>query len=178
VATLLEAARRLVAESPARRETLRLRFMGGNEGLDAAAIARAGLAPWPEIVETIPSRPHVESLAAMRRANLLVLLGHGGDADSQIYTGKIYEYLTSGRPVLGILDPGPAADLIDRSGHGAACRPGDVESALASIRAPLGAWEAGQGVPDFPLPAMAPAWERRTMARRAGELLDLLVSRR
>jgi glycosyltransferase involved in cell wall biosynthesis len=178
VATLLEAARRLVTESPARRETLRLRFMGGNEGLDAAAIARAGLAPWAEIVETIPSRPHVESLASMKRSNLLVLLGHGGDADSQIYTGKIYEYLTSGRPVLGILDPGPAADLIVRSGHGVACRPGDVDAVKAAIRIPLEAWERGQIAPDFPLPAMAPGWERRTMARRAGELLDFLVSRR
>ncbi|HET9951926.1 MAG TPA: glycosyltransferase [Candidatus Eisenbacteria bacterium] len=178
VATLLEAARRLVEESPARRETLRLRFMGGNEGLDAEAIARAGLAPWPGVVETVPSRPHLESLRAMKRANLLVLLGHGGDADSQIYTGKIYEYLTSGRPVLGILDPGPAADLLGRSGQGSACRPGDVEAVLAAIRAPLEAWERGQIPHDFPLPAMAPAWERRTMARRAGELLDLLVSRR
>jgi len=178
VTTLLEAARRLVEESPARRETLRLRFMGGNEGLGAEAIARAGLASWPGVVETIPSRPHVESLAAMKRANVLLLLGHGGDADSQIYTGKIYEYLTSGRPVLGILDAGPAADLIARSGHGTSCRPGDVDGVFNAISIPLEAWERGETSADFPLPAIAPAWERQTMARRAGELLDSLVSRR
>ena len=178
VATLLEAARRLLEESPGRRDTLRLRFMGGNEGLDAAAIARAGLSPWSDVVERIPSRPHLESMAAMRRADLLVLLGHGGDADSQIYTGKIYEYLTSGRPVLGILDPGPAADLIARSGHGTAYRPGDLDSVLSAIRTPLEAWEHGLDTTDFPLPAMAAAWERQTLAREAGDLLDLLVSSR
>lgn len=166
---LLSAVRRLVEESPARTETLRLRFMGGNEGLDAAAVERAGLTG---IVELMPSRPHLESMAAMKRANLLVLLGHGGEADSQLYTGKIYEYLTSGRPVLGVLDAGPARDLIERSGCGAVCRPGDVDTIAARIRSPLEAWERHEISQDLPLPAMAADWERQKMAREAAELLD------
>jgi glycosyltransferase involved in cell wall biosynthesis len=174
VATLLAAVRRLRDEAPARRATLRLRFMGGNEGLDAAAVAKAGL---EGNVEFVPSRPHLEALAAMKRAGALVLLGHGGDADSQIYTGKIYEYLTSGRPVIGVLDPGPASALLSESGHGVACRPGDVEGVVRAIRSPLEAWERGLEPNNLPLPAMAPAWERGTMARRAAELLDSLVSR-
>lgn len=169
VGDLLAAARRLVDESPARRETLRLRFMGGNEGLDDVAIARAGLA---DVVEVVPSRPHLESMAAMKRANLLVLLGHGGDADTQIYTGKIYEYLTSGRPVVGVLDDGPASDLIGRSGQGTACRPGDVDSLAQAIRSPLEEWERHETEADFPLPAIAAGWERQTMARQASELLE------
>lgn len=174
VGDLLAAAGRLIAESPARRETLRLRFMGGNEGLDDAAIARAGLAG---IVEIVPSRPHLEALAAMKRANLLVLLGHGGDADTQIYTGKIYEYLTSGRPVIGVLDEGPASDLLRRSGRGPACLPGDVDSLLNAIRVPLKAWEQYENQLDFPLPAIAEGWERQAMARQAAELLDRTQSR-
>jgi glycosyltransferase involved in cell wall biosynthesis len=175
VGALLAAARQLVEEVPTRRATLRLRFMGGNEGLDAATVERAGLGG---VVELIPSRSHLEALAAMKRAGALVLLGHGGDADSQLYTGKIYEYLTSGRPVIGILDPGPASDLIARSGQGISSPPGDADGVLNALRSPLEAWERGEGALGFPLPAIAGAWERRTMARRAAELLDSLVSRR
>lgn len=174
VGDLLAAARRLLDESPARRETLCLRFMGGSEGLDDAAVARAGLTG---VVEVVPSRPHLEALAAMKRANLLVLLGHGGDADTQLYTGKIYEYLTSGRPVVGVLDEGPASDLIGRSGRGTACRPGDVDSLSAAIRAPLVAWERHEIPPDFPLLAPAVEWERQRMARQAAELLERILPR-
>ncbi len=175
VGDLLAAVARLVEESPARRKTLRLRFMGGNEGLDAATVARKGLS---EVVDLLPSRPHLEAMAAMRRANLLVLLGHGGEADSQLYTGKIYEYLTSGTPLVGVLGPGPASDLISRAGGGRACLPGDVDGVCSAIRSPLEAWERHEKRQDLPLPAIAVEWERRTMARQAAELLDSVHSKR
>ena len=178
VATLLEAARRLLEEKPARRDTVRLRFMGGNEGLDDVALARAGLAHAPGIVEVVPSRPHLQALVAMKRADMLVLLGHGGAGDAQIYTGKIYEYLTSGRPILGILDPGPAADLLRASGTTSVCRPGDVDAVLNAIRHPLDAFEGGKTTPDVPLPAMAATWTRQAMAKDAAELLNSIVRAR
>src|SRR6185295_8134517 len=90
------------------------------------------------------SRPHLEALQAMRRAYALVLLGHGGKADSVLYTGKIYEYLTSGRPVLGILDSGPAADVILEAGAGAVVRPGEVASTAQAIEGLLRSFRAGQ----------------------------------
>jgi glycosyltransferase involved in cell wall biosynthesis len=143
--------------------------MGGNEGLDDRAIARAGL---QGVVELLPSRPHLEALAAMRRAGALVLLGHGGEADSLLYTGKIYEYLSSGRPVVGILDEGPAASLLQRSGRGFACRPGDVESVRAAILTHLEAWERGPNADFYPLPTIPPEWDRSSMAEKAATLLD------
>ncbi|HEU4333196.1 MAG TPA: glycosyltransferase [Candidatus Eisenbacteria bacterium] len=175
VGDLLEAARRLLAEKPSRRDTLRLRFMGGSEGLDARAVERAGLA---DIVELVPSRPHLEALAAMRRAGALVLLGHGGKADSLLYTGKIYEYLSSGRPVVAILDEGPAASLLRRSGRGVACRAGDAGSVQAAIGALLSAWEVGAAAPGSPPPPLAGELERADMAAKAADLLDGLLAGR
>lgn len=174
VGDLLQAARRLIEESPRRRETLRLRFLGGNEELDDGAIARAGLAG---VVEMSPSRPHLEALAAMQRAGVLVLLGHGGTADSVLYTGKIYEYITSGRPVVGVLDEGPAASLLRLSGRGVVARPGDVDSLVSAIRAPLEAWERSETSEFSPLPASAIEWERPRMAAKAAALLDRIAAR-
>jgi hypothetical protein len=121
------------------------------------------------------SRPHLEALAEMRRAQALLLLGHGGDADSLLYTGKIYEYLTSGRPVLGILGAGPAADLIRASSGGVVCGADDVGRAAETIGAWLTEWRRSGALPAAPLPAEAPSWERKAIAGRASKLLDGLV---
>jgi len=115
------------------------------------------------------------ALRAMRRAYALVLLGHGGEADSLLYTGKIYEYLTSGRPVLGILDSGPAADVILEAGAGAVVRPGDVALAAQAIEGFLRSFRAGQASEVRPPAALAAGWERKAMAGRAAAILGRLA---
>ncbi len=169
VRTLLEAARRLLAEDPSAAATLRLRFLGGHEDLGAAEIARLGLAG---VVELLDSVPHHAALAAMRRAGALALLGHGGAGDALIYTGKIYEYLSSARPVLAILDPGPARDLLLAAGVGPVLEPGDVDGAVAAIRAWLEAWGKGERAPARTAPGVLEGLTRQEIAARAAAILD------
>ena len=132
VRTLLDAARRLRDAEPSLAGGLRLVFLGGNEQIDRRDLVRAGTS---RLVEQRDSAPHLEALVAMRAADALVLLGHGGAGDALIYTGKIYEYLTSGRPVLAILDAGPARDLLRDAGAGPLpLAPGDVEGVASALR--------------------------------------------
>lgn len=172
VRTLLDALERVIEADPGAREQLRLRFLGGNEELRPEEWAKRGL---DGIVEVEPSRPHLEALQAMRRAHALVLLGHGGQADSLLYTGKIYEYLTSGRPILGVLDPGPAADLILRAGAGSVSRPGDVDSTARAIEDLLQSFRSGQDSAVRPPAALAAGWERKALAGQAAALLGRLT---
>ncbi|HTK70043.1 MAG TPA: glycosyltransferase [Candidatus Eisenbacteria bacterium] len=173
VRTLLDAVERVISADPSARDQLRLRFLGGNEELRPGEWSERGL---DGIVQAEPSRPHLEALQAMRRAYALVLLGHGGDADSLLYTGKIYEYLTSGRPILGVLDPGPAADLILEAGAGTVSRPGDEASTARAIENLLRSFREGQDSAVRPPAALAGGWERKAMAGRAAALLGRLVS--
>lgn len=170
--TLLAAVARVVASDPSAASELTIRFLGGNEEIapeEIQSLSSSG------VVEFQSSRPHLEALAEMRRAQALLLLGHGGDADSLLYTGKIYEYLTSGRPVLGILGAGPAADLIRASSGGVVCNADDAGRAAETIGAWLSEWRRSGALPSVPLPAAAPTWERQTIAGRASKLLDGLV---
>ena len=177
--TLLDAARRVIDADPDARGELRLRFLGGNEELAAEDWTRRGL---EGVVEIVPSRPHLEAMAAMRRAQALVLLGHGGDADGLLYTGKIYEYVTSRRPVIGIIDPGPAAALLASVGTGPVHASKDVGGAAASIAAYLAEWrrQGRTGPPSPPPPPgpLAAAWERRNLALQAAEMLENLAPNR
>lgn len=169
--TLLAAARRVIEADPSAAAAIRLRFLGGNEELLPEDFQDPAL---KGVVELAPSRPHLEALAAMRRAEALVLLGHGGEADSLLYTGKIYEYLTSGRPVLGILDPGPGADLIRASGAGPVCPARDEVAAAEAIGRWFSAWRRGGRLSDVPREPRAAAWERSAVAAQvAGLLFDL-----
>jgi len=129
--------------------SLRIRFLGGNEEFasDDPLLASLG-----DVVAMAPSRPHLEALAAMRRADALALLGHGGPADSLLYTGKIYEYATSGRPILAVVDEGPAAELLRAAGQRSVIPSNDAEKVALVLRDWVAAWRRGErvssGVPE------------------------------
>jgi len=171
--TLLDALRQVIDQDPAARDEIRLRFLGGNEELLPDEWESRGLGG---IVEILPSRPHLEALVAMRHASALVLLGHGGDADGLLYTGKIYEYATSGRPVLGIVDPGPGADLIQSAGIGAVTGARDPGAAARVLMGWIAAWRRGERLDTNPPAALRAGWERSRMAGKAADLLQDLVS--
>jgi glycosyltransferase involved in cell wall biosynthesis len=162
----------VVEADPTARANLRLRFLGGNEELRSEEWEERGLSG---IVEMEPSRPHLEALRAMRRAYALVLLGHGGEADSFLYTGKIYEYLTSGRPVLAILDPGPAADLVLAAGAGAVCRSADVACVAQTVESLLKSFREGKDGTVRPAASLAAGWERKVLAGQAAAILGHLT---
>lgn len=168
VRTLLAASRRVLESDPAAASALRLRFLGGNEELLPEESRDPAL---QGIVELSPSRPHLEALAAMRRADALVLLGHGGEADSLLYTGKIYEYLTSGRPVLGIVDPGPGADLLRDSGAGPVCSSHDVGAATEALARWISEWRRAGRLSPAAVKAEAASWERSAIAAQVAGLL-------
>ena len=173
VRTLLKAACLVMARDPGARGELRLRFIGGNEEIGPRERERYALG---EALEFLPSQPHIESLASMRGAGALLLLGHGGAADSLLYTGKLYEYLSSGRPVLAIVDEGPAAELVRSSGAGQVIRPGDVEGAAKALLDWLKAARAGEITPTRVPRILLDAWERRNLAAQASKILSEIAA--
>jgi glycosyltransferase involved in cell wall biosynthesis len=175
VRTLLGAARRVLEADPAARDDLRIRFVGGNEDLSTRERERYGLGA---VLELHPSQPHIDALVSMRRAGALLLLGHGGEADALLYTGKIYEYLSSGRPVLGIVDPGPGAALIRSSRAGAVIAPGDENGVAQAILAWLRAWRSGADLSTHLAEEPLAAWERSKMAVDAAKILSEMVPAR
>ena len=48
-------------------------------------------------------------------------------------TGKIFECLGVGRPILLLAPPGPASDLVEESGAGVGVNPSDVARAASTI---------------------------------------------
>ncbi len=89
----------------------------------------------PECTEFLPYLPHSEAVKLMLASSLLILIIPEHKSSATIITGKIYEYIGSGRPVLciGPCD-GDAAALTTGSGAGICAAPGDADAMLQFMR--------------------------------------------
>jgi glycosyltransferase involved in cell wall biosynthesis len=71
-------------------------------------------------VKHIGVLPHEGAIGLMRESDaLMVNLAYPADMRATpVVPAKIYEYLATGKPILGLLPPGDARDLVDKSGLG------------------------------------------------------------
>lgn len=125
-----------------------------------------------------PYVPHDEAVRHMRQSALLLLSINRVEGAGGITTGKVYEYVASGRPVLGIGPPGGnAADVLQRSGAGRVFDFDDADGIAAALEAHYEAWKAGSPKPGA-TPESAAPFSRRGQAEQLARHLDLLVARR
>ena len=122
--------------------------------------------------------PHHEAIRRMARSTLLLLVIEPFAHAEGMITSKLYEYLASGRPVLGVGPPdGDAAALLREHDAGTMVAWGDAERAAAVLRAHYEAWDAGT-------PRPGAAWDaiqvhnRRHQAQRLADVLDAAVDTR
>ena len=139
-AVLLEAARLLLDERPELAETVRFDFYGNCD-----ANSKRLLREFPrEGVVTFHGRvSRSASLAAMREADVLVLIQNVADYSAETIPSKVYEYLVAGRPILALAHRNPElAGMLTGLGHtvAEAADAGLVRGALSEIHR---RWEAG-----------------------------------
>lgn len=70
--------------------------------------------------------PHIDALRIMLRSDLLLLYDPNPQGNYYIH-GKLYEYLASGRWILGVLPAGATRTLLERSGRAIAIANDDGE---------------------------------------------------
>src|SRR5207247_8093632 len=120
----------VLARLPEARRRLRVRLAGPYEtGYQDRAVA-LGLSG---IVEFTGVKPHAESRALQRRADLL--LHWQPRAMPTMVPGKLYEYFESGRPVVALLDPELEAAELVRAAPGTVIRPGDRGAVAGGLEA-------------------------------------------
>jgi len=151
----LEALQRLVDDEPRVGSEIVLVQAGptlpGDEPL-LAALGQRGLALTLGVV------PRPSAIALQRRAAVLVLLTSGEVSQS---TGKLYEYLAAGRPILALAAQNEAARIVSQTNTGVSVPPDDVGAIAAALRsAAAGELElsyAPRGAERYTYPAPAEA---------------------
>lgn len=111
---LWQALRRLRGEG--KIPALRLRMVGHVDAEVLQSLHAHGL---ETMLERVPYVPHAEAVRYMVGAELLMLGINRVPKAELIVTGKIFEYMAAGRPVLGVGPvPGDAAALLEETGAG------------------------------------------------------------
>ncbi len=168
---LWRALARLRAETDNLR--LRMRLVGTVDPNVRRALAAHDLT---DRTEHVPYVSHEEAVAYMQRAGLLVLSIESFAAAAGMMTGKIYEYLAAGRPVVGVGPPeGDAAALLDKTGGGRLFGWDDEDGLRRYIRAHYEDWARGEprtgGTPET-----LRSYRRRVQARRMADILETICS--
>lgn len=153
---------------------LRFVFYGWQEPRIDARIRELGIADYMLL---LPAVEHRQAVALMQQSDALLLLLGTQPHWRRFYTGKIFEYLRAGKPVLGIGPRGVAAELIERAGVGCFVE-GDDTPRLATVLRQI-----AMDYPGFlsqyyhPKQEVIAQYERRVLTSRLAEILDTVSSK-
>ena len=108
------------------------RFVGDFRSSDREWVASLGLG---DRLELVPYTPRAESLRLQRDSEaLLLLVPDAGGRGKGVLSGKVFEYIAAGRPILAVVPPdGAAAELIRETGSGVVVAPDDVDGIRAAL---------------------------------------------
>jgi len=108
------------------------RFVGDFRSSDREWAEALDLGDQLEIVDYLP---RADSLRLQRDSEaLLLLVPDAGGRGKGVLSGKVYEYIAAGRPILAVVPPdGAAADLIRKTGSGMVVAPDDVDGIRAAL---------------------------------------------
>jgi glycosyltransferase involved in cell wall biosynthesis len=109
-----------------------VRFVGDFRSTDREWAATLGLG---DRLELVPYAPRAESLRLQRDSEaLLLLVPDAGGRGKGVLSGKVFEYIAAGRPILAVVPPdGAAAALIRETGAGVVVAPDDVDGITAAL---------------------------------------------
>lgn len=102
------------------------RFVGDFRSTDREWAEGLGLG---DRLRLVPYAPRSEALRLQRDSEVLLLLVPDADGRGKgVLSGKVFEYLAAGRPILAVVPPdGAAAELIRETGAGIVVAPDDVD---------------------------------------------------
>jgi glycosyltransferase involved in cell wall biosynthesis len=146
------------------------RFLGDFRSADRAWAEELGLG---DRLELIPYAPRTASLALQRDSEaLLLLIPEAGGRGKGVLSGKVFEYLAAGRPILAAVPAdGAAAELIRETEAGVVAAPDDAEALAEALSGLVTRFRNG-GLPDVQLSAeMRERLSRRTRVEETAELL-------
>jgi glycosyltransferase involved in cell wall biosynthesis len=164
----LAALRNLLDRGLIRPEQFALRLIGST-GKEAKRLVKE----WrlSRNVEFLGYVSHGGAISFQLGTDALLLIVGSGSGSNAVLTGKIFEYLASGKPILGLVPPGVAADLIHEAEAGMTVHPDDVNGIANALLSMFSAWQNGE-LANSPRTEVVSRFERRRLTARLAEILD------
>jgi glycosyltransferase involved in cell wall biosynthesis len=164
---LLQALRRLVEAEPGLRGSVQVVVAGRSEEDERALVEAEGVG---DLVRHVGYLPRAEALELQRAAGTLLLITSRDRCEA---TGKLYEYMASGRPVLALAEGNEAARIVAETNIGLLVAPDDVEGIEAALRDAI----SGRLRREY-APRSIDRYAYPALAERMAEVVEVAVERR
>ncbi|MBU7017898.1 MAG: glycosyltransferase family 4 protein [Theionarchaea archaeon] len=125
----LKVLKKAVEENGELRGNVRIHFVGDVKSAQKV-IEKLNLT---DIVTLSGYVSHEKIFENMVRADLLLLIIGAEKDDDKISTGKLFEYMGSGTPVLAVAPPGAAAEVVEKAQIGIVVHPNDENEIKKTI---------------------------------------------
>lgn len=165
--SLLDAMKNLLDEGAISPETCRFVFAGKLPPVTVRRIRELGLT---DLVDAVGVISHFDATRLMLMSDLLLLFDPKGDGETYVRS-KLYEYIGSGKPILGVVPDGAHRELLEKSGRGLLASPDDPESIKRAVERAIEHRGAHTTNPDFD----QTNYDRKKIAGELATLLDELV---
>lgn len=171
IAPVLTAIQQLCDEKKIELSKLRFRIVGASETGNIEAAERFGLA---QIMEYTGYLSHSQALQANLSANMLLLFVGDEEKFKAVYTGKFFEYLRSGRPILALAPKNGAVERVLReSGHGEAFLSTQISEIKAMILREYRKWAQGEAFELLHSPVIE-QFERKVLTKQLADILSFV----
>lgn len=167
---LLQALAVWLERKPEIRRQVRVRLLGALTPEDEQLVSQSDAR---SLVECTGYRPHPESIAEIRAADLLFLPMHTMPPGKRagIVPGKTYEYMATGRPILAAVPEGDAKDFLREAGTASFCAPNAPAGMQRILERQFAAWRNGNARVTGNREFIA-QFERRRLTKRLADILS------
>ena len=150
------------------------RFVGDFRASDREWAETLGLG---DRLQLVPYAPRAESLRLQRDSEaLLLLVPDAGGRGKGVLSGKVFEYLAAGRPIVAVVPPdGAAAELIRETGAGVVVAPDDVDGIRDALERLHAEFRDGGLLSNELTPSVRERLSRRARVEETAELLRTMV---
>lgn len=142
--TLLKAMEKLLSEDEKYVKNMKVKFIGFilDEYINLIKASRVN-----EIFEKIDYMPHSKCISHMKGADINLIILTDEDESRSVFSGKIFDYIGSERPILGIMPcDGVASNLIIDKEIGYSYDHGDVDGVYNFIKSNYEKWENNEDI--------------------------------
>ncbi len=168
----LTAVKGLIEEDKDLKDHMRIHFVGGVQHLQKM-VDQFGL---HDVVSLSGYITHEEVFSSMVNADVLLLIIGSGTAEDRISTGKLFEYMGSGTPILAVIPEGAAADVIRSADLGVVANPQDVEGIKKAIWHLYEKYRKGES--HQPKKQVIAEYDVKRLSKKFSEILDKIVDQK
>lgn len=173
IAPVLKALQQLGSERKLDLSKVEFRIVGMAEQGNIEVVKQYGL---EEIIVQTGYVSHQTALEYNLNADLLLLLVGDEAQFKPIYTGKFFDYLRSGRPILALAPKNGAVDRVLReTGHGEAHLSTQISEIKKMILREYQAWQNGKAAKQLCSPKIQ-QFERKALTGQLANVLSSVVS--